>query len=86
MVNGEETSEKATAFRFGQMELNIKGFGLTIRPRERVSSLMLMAIFMMEIGSKIKLQETVFIFTITALVIKANGLTIINMDTVSKPG
>lgn len=63
MESGRGTSGKDTASKFGQMELNTKVNGLTIRQRARVSSHMSMVIYTTGTGNKTRPQDRVFTFT-----------------------
>lgn len=73
MESGKAMSEKDMEYKYGQMEPNTKENGSITRRRAKESSLTLMAIFMMEIGNKIKHQVMGYTFIITELNIKAIG-------------
>lgn len=57
MVHGEVTYEKAMEFKYGMMEQNIRETGTTIKLMGEASLLILMVMYMMELGLMIKLQE-----------------------------
>lgn len=86
MVSGEEMYAKDMAFKYGQMEQNIKDNGLIIKHKDKASLLMSMVISTMVNGNKIKHQVTVCTFIITVQNIKVNGLMIINMEMVFRLG
>ena len=86
MDNGEEMLEKAMGYKFGLMEPNIKVNGWITKHKEKGSLPMLTAMFMMEIGKKIKHLVQGLIFITTVRDIKDNGWMIINMDMEYKHG
>lgn len=73
-------------FKNGQMELDTKVNGNIIKLMEKVSLLMLMVMFTMEIGKMIWQMELEYIFIKVVLNMKENGFVINNMDMERKHG
>lgn len=56
--SGEAVSEMDTGFKFGQMVLNMKGFGKIIKPVEMGSLLTQMEIYIKDNGQTIRRMES----------------------------
>lgn len=73
MANGKVISDKDMEYNYGQMEPNIKVNGKIIKHKEKVNLLMLMEIFIMEIGNKTKHLDMEYTYIITAQDMRVNG-------------
>jgi hypothetical protein len=72
--------------RYGQMVQDMKVSGNSIKPLEKVYSIMLTEIYLMDNGNMIKLMASEPTIMLTAVSMKANGLTIFKMEKVKKRG
>jgi len=75
---GEVQKENFMECRLGPMVPSTRATGLTTWRMVKESSTMLMATFMMEIGSEIKLMGTVYTSTKMGQSTRGNGITICN--------
>lgn len=77
--SGSQIPGMALEYKYGLMELNMKGNGVTIRPMERENFGMLTATFLRGIGKMIK--PTVMVFTVIQMAqnTKETGKTIYKM-------
>ena len=85
-VNGLEILDTVSVYKSGLMVLSMKAVGDGIKPMEKESSGMLMAMFLMENGRKIKLTVLVLILMSMVLNMKVSGSTTYNTDKVERFG
>lgn len=85
-VNGKAKRDMDLEYKFGQMELNMKDIGKTIRLMAKESSGMPMEMFLMVNGKMIKHMVTEFIFMLMEQNTKENGKMICNMAKEQKFG
>lgn len=78
--NGEEASEMALEFRYGQIMQDMRGIGKIIELVEMENSLMLMEMSIKVSGEMIKLMVLEYIIISMAPNILANGKMIYNME------
>ena len=84
--SGEETTEKDLACKFGQMVPSTMGIGRTTKLMEGECSGMLMEMFLMGNGKKIKLMGTEYTHMLTGRSTKVIGRMISNMELVLNHG